>query len=81
MISSYIDSKLKIAAYKILPDGSYFGKIQGIKGIWANARTLEACRRELAEVLEGWILLKVRFGEKIPGLPLVIAKGRQLRNA
>jgi predicted RNase H-like HicB family nuclease len=64
MITSYIESKLGRADYKILEDGTFFGKVRGVRGVWANARTLEMCRRELAEVLEGWIVLKIRFGEK-----------------
>lgn len=54
MISDYIQNKLKTASYKILKDGTYFGEIKGIKGVWANAKTLEKCREELKEVLEDW---------------------------
>lgn len=34
----------------------YFGKIEDLQGVWANADSLEACREELKEVLEEWIL-------------------------
>ena len=81
MLSSFINSKLNAASYKILDDGTYFGRISGARGVWANARTLEMCRRELAEVLEGWILLKVRLGDRIPGLSISLPKKYQLRNA
>ncbi|OGT75009.1 MAG: antitoxin HicB, partial [Gammaproteobacteria bacterium RIFCSPLOWO2_02_FULL_56_15] len=59
MLSDYIRKKLARAKYKILKDGSYFGEIPGLKGVWANAGTLEDCRKQLQEVLEEWILLKV----------------------
>ena len=70
MLSDYIRKKLARAKYKILKDGSYFGEIPGLKGVWANAGTLEDCRKQLQEVLEEWILLKVRDKEPIPGFEL-----------
>ena len=70
MLSDYIGKKLAQAKYKILKDGSYFGEIPGLKGVWANAGTLEDCRKQLQEVLEEWILLKVRDKEPIPGFEL-----------
>ena len=70
MLSEYIGKKLAAAKYKILDDGSYFGEIPGLKGLWANADTLEDCREQLREVLEEWVLLKVRDREPIPGFKL-----------
>jgi len=67
MLSEYIEKKLKTARYKLLKNGSYFGEIPGLKGVWANAKNLEDCRKELQEVLEDWLLLKIRCGEKISG--------------
>ena len=60
MLSEYIAKKLAQAKYKILGDGTYFGEIPGLRGVWANANTLEECRKELQEVLKEWILLKLR---------------------
>lgn len=77
MITDYIDKKLKEARYKLLQDGSYFGEIPGLKGVWASAKNLEACRKDLQEVLEDWLLLKVKTGERIPGFYFKI-KGHQL---
>ncbi len=77
MITDYIDKKLKEARYKLLQDGSYFGEIPGLKGVWASAKNLEACRKDLQEVLEDWFLLKVKTGERIPGFYFKI-KGGQL---
>ena len=70
MLSEFLEKKLKNARYKILKNRTYFGEIPGAKGVWANAKTLEACRRELREVLEDWLLLKVRDRERIPGFPI-----------
>ena len=70
MFSQFIVKKLSGARYKLLGDGSYFGEIPGMRGVWANAKNLEACRRELQEVLEEWIILKVRDGDLIPGFQI-----------
>ncbi|OHA51111.1 MAG: antitoxin HicB [Candidatus Terrybacteria bacterium RIFCSPLOWO2_02_42_20] len=79
MLSEFIFKKLREAQYKILKDGSYFGEIIGLRGVWANANNLEDCRKELQEVLEDWLLLKVRERENVPGFRLKIGK-RELVN-
>ena len=67
MLTAYVNAAMKKAIYEILPDNEgYFGKIEGLQGIWANAETLEACREELKEVLEEWILLSIKMGHTIP---------------
>ena len=68
MLSHFIDEKLHQAAYKLLEDGTYFGEIIGIKGVWADGKTLEQCRNELREVLESWLIVSLRHGDVIPGL-------------
>lgn len=77
MLTEFIEKKLKNARYKLLKDGSYFGEIPGIKGVWANAKNLEDCRKELKEVLEDWLLLKIREKESVPGFVFRIDR-RQL---
>jgi predicted RNase H-like HicB family nuclease len=58
---------MRKAHYEILPNNEgYFGKIEGLQGVWANADSLEACREELKEVLEEWILLGIKMGHAIP---------------
>ncbi len=69
MLTSYINAAMRKAHYEILPaNEGYFGKIEGLKGIWANAKTLEACREELREVLEEWIILGLKMGHTIPAI-------------
>jgi len=69
MLTKYIFQKLNQAKYKIINDGSYFGEIPGLKGVWANEKSLENCRETLREVLEEWLILKLKDGDKIPDLP------------
>ncbi len=67
MLTAYIDVAMQKAHYEILPNNDgYFGKIEGLQGVWANASSLEACREELREVLEEWILLGIKMGHTIP---------------
>ena len=54
----YILQKLAQARYKILDDGTYFGEIPGLQGVWASEKTLEKCREALREVLEEWLILR-----------------------
>lgn len=66
MITNYIRAALGHAAYEILKDGTFYGEIPGFQGVFANAKTLEACREQLQEVLEGWIVLGLRLGHSLP---------------
>jgi len=65
MLSEYIHKVLGKARYKVLEDGTWFAEIPGFEGVWANAVTVEECRHELVEVLEEWLLLKIRDRDSI----------------
>lgn len=71
MLTEYISQKLNKARYKILEDGTYFGEIPGLKGVWAAEENLEKCRETLREVLEEWLILKLKDGDRIPDFPKV----------
>jgi len=60
MITAYIKEAMTRARYKILEDDTFFGEVPGLQGVWADADTLEECRQELQEVLEDWLILKLR---------------------
>lgn len=81
MITNFIDSKLKQATYKILKDGIFFGEIESVPGVWAEAENMEDCREKLKEVLEDWIVVKIRSGERIPGFKLDFDKRNQFSYA
>ncbi len=66
MLKDYIELAIEGAEYKKLEDGSWFAEIPGFQGVWANGKNVEACRRELIEVLEEWIVLKIRDREPVP---------------
>ncbi|MCR4392081.1 MAG: type II toxin-antitoxin system HicB family antitoxin [Candidatus Acetothermia bacterium] len=67
MITEYIEAALSGARYELIQDEEpYYGEIPGLGGVWATGRTLEECRQNLKEVLEGWILVRLRRGLAIP---------------
>jgi predicted RNase H-like HicB family nuclease len=75
MVREYLSAALHTAHYDVLADdGSFYGEIPGFDGVYANASTLEACREELEEVLEEWVLFRVSRGLTLPEVD-----GKQLR--
>jgi predicted RNase H-like HicB family nuclease len=78
MLLEYIQAALRRAKYEILSDdGSYYGEVPGCQGVYAQASTLEACREELREVLEEWVLFRVHQHLSLPvidGIELLVKK-------
>lgn len=66
MLLEYMNAALEKANYKQLDDGSWFAEIPLLQGVWANAGSVEECRKELLEVIEEWVLLKTKHGDAIP---------------
>ena len=57
---------MKRARFKILDNGTCYGHIPGLAGVWANESTRDQCREVLQEVLEEWLVLKIRDNDPIP---------------
>ena len=69
MIKEYIEATLERAKYELIDDGEpYYGEVPDLAGIWATGKTLEECRRNLTEVIDGWIVIRLRRGLPIPPL-------------
>jgi predicted RNase H-like HicB family nuclease len=67
MIVEYIEAALGKAKYDIIRDEEpYYGEVPGLKGVWATGKTLEECRKNLSEVIEGWIIVRIKKGLPIP---------------
>ena len=67
MLTAYMKTALRQARYQMLPDGEgYFGTIEGLQGVWANAETLEGCREDLREALKEWMVLGLKLGHMLP---------------
>ncbi len=69
MLTDYIKTAMQQATYEVLEDdGSIFGSIPALQGVWASAENHEACQQALQAVLEDWILLGLHLHHPIPPL-------------
>ncbi len=67
MILEYINAALEHASYEIIEDDEpYYGEIPELPGVFATGRTLEECRRNLAGVIDEWLIIRLRRGLPIP---------------
>jgi predicted RNase H-like HicB family nuclease len=66
MLIEYINKAMGKAVYEKLEDGTYCGKILDCPGTIAFANTLYDCQNELKSVLEGWLIVKIRHGDRLP---------------
>ena len=74
MLVEYIGAALQKAHYEQIKDRKpFYGEIPGFKGVWATGKTLEDCRHNLAETLEGWIMVRLK-----KNLPLPKVKGAKV---
>ena len=62
----YINKAMSKAVYEKLEDGTYSGKIPQTPGVIAFGETLYQCQEELKSALEGWLIVKIRHGDKLP---------------
>ena len=75
MLTRYLQAALRRASYEILEEAPrFYGELQDCPGVYATGETLEACREELAEVLEEWVLFRVSRN-----LPLPVVDGIELK--
>ena len=59
---------MKRAQYELLDDKTFYGSNPGFQGVWANEATAEACREELQEGVEDWIMLGVSLSHELPAI-------------
>ena len=78
MLTEYIQKVLEKAHYKVLEDGTWFAEVPGFQGVWANAATVEESRHELMEVLEEWLIFKIRDKDPIPEIEGVTIRVKEV---
>ncbi len=66
MLTKYIVKAMSTATYDKIEDGSFFGKTQKCPGVTAFGETLYQCQEELRYSLEGWLIVKIRHGDRLP---------------
>jgi len=77
MITRYINQALHRARYKEVDGGLFCATVPGLRGVIATGPTLEACRDQLAEVVEEWVLVRVARGLTVPRLGGITVEVRQ----
>ena len=60
MLTEYISKAMHRARYELMENDRFSATIPDLKGLWAEAGTLEECREELQHTLEDWIVFKLR---------------------
>lgn len=68
MLTDYLEAAMKRAEYEQLPDGSWWGRIPGFRGLWADGPSAESCRGALQSALEDWVVFSL--GQHLP-VPVV----------
>jgi predicted RNase H-like HicB family nuclease len=67
MLTEYIQKAMDKAQYEMIQDDDpFYGEIPELRGVWASAKTLEDCRRQLAQALEDWLFFSIARGMPIP---------------
>jgi len=69
VLTAYIAKALEHATFEGPEDGCWYGEIPLCPGVWATAGSKEECCRELQEVLEEWLILKLRDND--PDIPVI----------
>jgi hypothetical protein len=49
MLTEYIEAAMAHAQYEVIEDGTVYGEIPGLQGVWGNAATHAACVDELRD--------------------------------
>ena len=79
MLVEYVKTALEKAKYEMIDDTEpFYAEVPKLKGVWATGKTLEECRRNLAQVVEGWLIVRLRKGLEIPRLGRVTVKAAAL---
>ena len=67
MIEYFIQDHLAKAKYKMIDNNkTFYGEVSELRGVWATGKTLEKCRQELKEVIEGWLILRLKKNLPVP---------------
>lgn len=60
---SYLEAARKRAVIERLEDGTWYAEVAELPGVWADGPDPFACLGSLMEVVEDWIVLKLRDGD------------------
>lgn len=62
MTTAYVETAVERADFRVVDDGTFAATVPGLRGVIATGDTLEACRQELASVVEEWVAVRQARG-------------------
>ena len=65
----YLQKALQLAEYERDEDGVVVARVPDANGFYAQGESVEEARSELADVVEGNVLLALQLGLEVPKLP------------
>lgn len=69
MITEYVQAALDRAHYELIEDDEpFYGEVSELPGVYATGETLEGCRSNLRDVIEGWLIVSLTQNAPIPEL-------------
>jgi predicted RNase H-like HicB family nuclease len=75
MLSEYIRAAMGKAHYELIDDEEpYYGEIPPCQGVWATGKSLEACRHNLEDALEDWLVFSLANNLPVPPIGRVRIK-------
>jgi len=75
MFQEFLIHYLNKANYELIKNGKiYYGEIPELKGVWATGKTLERCRQNLSDTLEGWVLLRIKKNLSVPNFKIPLRR-------
>lgn len=51
MLTDYINAAMALAKYELLEDGSYYGEIEALPGVWADGTTLKRAAKHYRKLV------------------------------
>ena len=67
MLTEYVAAALGKAHYEMIQDDEpFYGEVRELPGVYATGVTLEDCRRNLKDVVEGWLLITIKRDLPVP---------------
>lgn len=68
-LRAYLLRALQLAQYTYDEDGVVVARVPDANGFYAQGESVEEARSELADVVEGNVLLALQLGLEVPKLP------------
>lgn len=68
ILTRYVEAAMGVAVAERDDSGEWYAEIPACRGVWATGANRASCLDELREVLEEWLVLKLRDGDDIPSI-------------